>query len=118
MAAPLKWFPLYVDDIQNDEAYRLLTPEERGIFLDLLCWQWRETSIPANEQVLRDGLGLKVRYYRALTRVLKGKFISNGHEGRLVNPRLAEVYVEQIGKSDRARAAALAKHRGRKPDAG
>jgi len=113
MAAPLKWFPMYVDELQNDEAYRLMTPEERGIFLDLLCWQWRETSIPADEQKLRDGLGLKVRYYGALARVLKNEFMANGKPGRLTNPKLAEVYVEQIGRSDRARTAALAKHRGR-----
>ena len=113
MAAPLKWFPLYVDELQNDEAYRLMTPEERGIFLDLLCWQWRETSIPADEVAIRKGLGLAVRYYGALARVLRREFTSNGTAGRLTNPKLAEVYAEQIGRSDRARTAALAKHRGR-----
>jgi hypothetical protein len=113
MAAPLRWFPVYVEAVQSDEAYRVMPPEERGIFWDLLLWQWIETSIPDDVQKLRAGLGLKPRYYAALTRVLAAAFVPHGTPGRLSNARLSEVYNEQIGKSDHARMAALVRHRGR-----
>lgn len=114
MAADLPWFPLYVSDLQTDEAYLSLSHAQRGMYLDLLCWQWIEGSIPAGLSEIARRLGIrrssdKIR----LESVLKLCFIGDGTEFRLVNPRLAEVRAHQIDRSDKARANAMRRHYGR-----
>ena len=101
MATPLPWFPFYVSDYQGDETVRRLTLEERGIFVELLCHQWREDSVPDDLRDLARMVGLE-RPTRALRRVVSACFIPNGKVGRLVNRRLAEEFVKQAGRSQKS----------------
>ena len=118
MATGLPWFPLYVDDLEGDAKYRALSYAGRGIYLTLLCWQWREGSIPSNIRELQRALLVtrKSDSYQ-LKKVVRTCFVSAGIEGQLVNRRLAEVYAHQVDKSTKARSAALQRHSRRNADA-
>ncbi len=57
------WFPFYVDDFETDEKVRLMSNEEIGIYVRLLCCQWREGSIPADPGKLARMIGLNSPAY-------------------------------------------------------
>lgn len=104
MAAPLKWFPFYIDDWEFDEAVRLMSHEERGIYVALLCWQWREGTVPHDARKVAAVLRARI----ASVRVVLGRgFKDDGtHTGRLTNPRLAELRVNQLTRAGKASASA------------
>jgi uncharacterized protein YdaU (DUF1376 family) len=122
MAAPLKWFPFYIDSWETDEKVDALTLEEQGAYLCLLRWQWREGSISGSPAIV--AAKLTVRSARAqqphshrmaiAKRLLRDFFVTSGEgNGRVVNPKLAELYAAQVGKSEKARRAAQLSHSGR-----
>jgi len=103
MSAPLPWFPLYVDDFETDGKVRLMTNEEVGIYIRLLCWQWREGVLPNDAKALGRALNASATTVR---RVLQRNFQHDGsRKTRLVNRRLAEIYVHQLSKSKQATEA-------------
>jgi uncharacterized protein YdaU (DUF1376 family) len=103
MAAPLKWFPVYVDDVETDETYRTLTWEERGVFWSLIFWEWREGSVPSDARLTAKVLHAPRPVVRS---VLALCFNDDGTKsGRLVNRRLEQVRNDQYQKSARASAA-------------
>lgn len=126
MGAPLKWFPFFVDAWDTDEKIDLLTLEEQGALLRLLCWQWREGSISARpadvaakltvrSATAQPTLGQRKAIAKRLIRLF---FVPSGAgDGRLVNPKLAELYAAQADKSDKARQAAALSHRSRTANA-
>jgi uncharacterized protein YdaU (DUF1376 family) len=104
MAAALAWFPFYVDAFENDEAVRLMTHEEVGIFLRLMCWQWREGSIPNDPRRLAKILRAPTAAVRTVTTRC---FRDDGsHVGRLINPKMAEIRAHQLDKAGKASNAA------------
>jgi len=106
MAAPLKWFPLEIDAWDTDERVRRLSYAERGVYITLLCWQWREGSVPADAKVVAKALGAS---RRLVARVLELGFISDGTEDqRLINRKLAQVYADQCARSEKASVAGRA----------
>jgi uncharacterized protein YdaU (DUF1376 family) len=119
MAAPLKWFPFYIDEWETDERVDSLTLEEQGAYLCLLRWQWREGSIsgrPADvaaKLTVRSARAQQPHSHRMAIakRLLKLFFTPTGDgDGRAVNAKLAELYAAQVGKSEKARQAALHSH--------
>jgi len=42
------YFPLFVDDWQTSSRVRRMTYSERGIFIEALCIEWREGSMPTD----------------------------------------------------------------------
>lgn len=111
MAKSLPWFPLWVDDLQHDEVYRSFSLTERGIFLELLCWQWREGSIPRRPKEVLVGIErARETDLRMIRNVLRKSFVPDGTGHRLVNRRLVEVQAAAIDRSDKARAKALLRH--------
>lgn len=108
MAAPLKWFPFYIDAWETDEKVRGLTLAEQGAFLRMLCWQWREGTISGRPADAERKLGVPRAMAKRLLRLF---FIpdGNGH-GRVVNDKLSDLYARQIDKSDKARRAAVQSH--------
>jgi uncharacterized protein YdaU (DUF1376 family) len=123
VGAPLKWFPYYVDDIETDEKFDRLTLEEQGAYHLLLRWQWREGNISsrtadvARRLIVRSASAELSQSKRTAIakRLLRLFFVPDeGHPGRSVNPRLAQLYVEQVGKSEKARAAAMLSHQSRR----
>jgi len=126
MGAPLKWFPFYIDTWETDERVDSLTLEEQGAYLCLLRWQWREGSISgrcadvAAKLTVRSARAQQPHSHRMAIakRLLKLFFTPSGDgDGRVVNPKLAELYALQVGKSDKARRAAQLSHSGRTADA-
>lgn len=106
MAAPLKWFPLEIDAWDTDERVRRMSYAERGVYITLLCWQWREGSVPADAKVVAKALGAS---RRLVARVLELGFISDGTEDqRLINRKLAQVYADQCARSEKASVAGRA----------
>jgi uncharacterized protein YdaU (DUF1376 family) len=103
VGAPLPWFPFFINDWQFDEAVRYLSWEERGIYLDLLCWQWREGSIPSSANRIRESVHAPIKSIR---KVLTRCFTDDGEEvGRAVNPKLAELRIKQLQKAGKSSAA-------------
>jgi len=126
MPAPLKWFPFYVDDWETDEKVDSLTLEEQGAYLVLLRWQWREGTIsgrPADvaaKLTVRSARAQQPHSHRIAVakRLLRLFFVSDGNgAGRVVNAKLAELYAQQVGKSDQARRAAQLSHSRRSANA-
>ena len=126
MAAPLKWFPFYIDAWETDEKIDGLTLEEQGALLCLFRWQWREGSISG--QAADVAAKLTVRSARAqqplshrtaiAKRLLRDFFVSTGDgTDRVVNPKLAELFAKQCGKSEKARRAAQLSHSSRTANA-
>jgi uncharacterized protein YdaU (DUF1376 family) len=122
VSAPLKWFPFYIDAWETDEKVDALTLEEQGAYLCLLRWQWREGSIsgrPADvaaKLTVRSARAQQTHSHRMAIakRLLRDFFVSDGDKaGRVVNPKLAELYAAQVGKSEKARRAAQLSHSGR-----
>jgi len=49
---PLPWFKLYVTHFLTTEALRLMSNAALGLYLRLICYCWREGSVPADEAAL------------------------------------------------------------------
>ena len=85
-------FQFYAQDWLTDLKVRSLTPEARGIYLDLLCYSWIEGGLPAD-------LRLISRILAADLRVIKRVWLQQGldqfwpksDDGLLRNPKLEEI---------------------------
>lgn len=104
MGAPLPWFPFHVDDFENDEKLLHLSMEQRGIYIHLLCWQWREGTVPNDARMIARKLSVGTADARHVLTVCFA--LAEGSRKRMVNDRLARCYTEAIGKSEKARSAA------------
>jgi len=106
VSAPLKWFPFEIDAWDTDEAVRRMTYAERGVYITLLSWQWREGSVPADIKVVARALSAS---RRQVARVFELAFISDGtKDQRLVNRKLTQVYADQCARSEKASVAGRA----------
>jgi uncharacterized protein YdaU (DUF1376 family) len=111
MSDRLPWFPFYVDDFLLDERVRAMSLAEVGAYVKLLCWQWREGSIPAEIHLLKPGLSPASGELPEanLVAILRACFGFDGIDAadapfRLTNNRLSE-----IAKEQRVRSASLAR---------
>lgn len=80
-------FQLYASDTIADKHYRLMSLEERGLLLSLLCECWVNRSVPADPDALGKWLGYPAGEVKnALSsRVVSFFSLSNGE---LVSPKL------------------------------
>lgn len=117
VASLLKWFPFYIDDWETDERVRALTYEERGVYLAMLCWQWREGTIPERPKDVTVTLRARPA---TVTKLLRSFFRDDGTQsGRVVNMRLEQVREQQVSRlqRDKEKAAAYRRRaRGRNGD--
>ena len=98
------FFFFYPADWLTDERVRLMTFEERGLYLELLCYQWREGSLPSESESLAGILGLSSDHLERIWQPrVSACFVSNGH-GRLINRRMAKVR-KQAQKKHQERSA-------------
>lgn len=96
MSGALAWFPFYVDAWETDERVRGLTYEERGVYIAMLCWQWREGSLPPNPRDVT--VALRARH-RVVLKLLGMFFVpENGTVGRVVNEKLERVREQQVAR--------------------
>lgn len=87
-APAYQWFP---KDAETDEAYRLMTCEELGVYERLRDCQWLEGSLPAELEKLSMLIGhrMTVRRLEFIWPKIAPCFPDDG-TGRLANPRLEE----------------------------
>lgn len=127
MAEKLHWFPFYYRDFFSDERVLCMSNTQVGMYLKLLAHQWHEGSIPndiealgrlvhtRNTRVLHSNDDLRTPADVArietdqIIALIKQCFVKNGRPGRLVNPRLEQVRVQQLSekqkKSDHGKKA-------------
>jgi len=119
MAQKLPWFPFYPADFLGAEKVQLMTNEQVGMYVKLLCYQWMEGSIPVKSSsaiaVLRLGWGDETEM-RDFNSVLETCFVKHPTEkGRLINKRLDEIRREQedisLKKQEAGRRGGMAKAR-------
>lgn len=75
-----------------------MMPEEKGVYIDLLCHQHQDGKIPADTKRLSRMVGLPELEFLPIWNVLKKKFSSDGN-GHLVNHKLTTVVTERLTKS-------------------
>jgi hypothetical protein len=108
MARKLDWFPFYAAAFQTDEAVRLMDVSQVGVYLLLLCHQWINGSIPADESqalaLLQPQLSPLAddNTFRLASEVLERCFPpSNDDPTRRQNRRLEVVRAEQAATRER-----------------
>lgn len=122
-------FQFYAADWLADEDVRAMSLAERGAYIDLLAFCWREGSIPDDIDRCARLLGCASKEMRAVWATVRERF-AEGDAGRLVSKRMEAQraehidYVSKAGnggrvaaenmtpeqRSERARKAAQAKH--------
>lgn len=105
MAKP-HWFPFYVPDFLSSPTVTMMSAEEVGGYVLLLCYAWQDPqgSLPADD----DSLRVLSRLKGDLSRI---KSCFTEKKGRLYNKRLSQELDKVKEKSDAAkRSAALRWH--------
>ena len=95
----LPWFPFWVDDFLSDENVLVMTNEEVGIYVKLLCHQWKAGSIPSDFLPMAKLCGTNADALAAHWQQI-GKCFGgvSGNSGRLTNPRLEREREKQQNK--------------------
>lgn len=102
----MPWFPFFVDAWDTDATVRQMSMAERGVYISLLCWQWREGFVPADAKSVAKALGCSCPL---VAQVLAKGFEDDGSgEQRLVNRKLNDVLAQQVARSDKAAIAGRA----------
>lgn len=109
MPSPLPYFPFWPSDFFEDERVQLMSPYGWGCYLKLLAHQWREGSVPSDQETCRRlclGIGRSSDDDRAFIEqwpMIAECFLRDGP--RMVNLRLDKERVKALGKCDKARKA-------------
>lgn len=94
------WLPLWTDRWLLSRRVRMMTLEQRGLYVELLCHAWRDGSIPADPELCSRILGLEQDRFRRLFAGMMGLWMPGPQKGTLVNPRLEEIRQEQASKRE------------------
>ena len=86
------WFPLYVYHFSLDENVALMTNEQVGVYVRLLCHEWIHGSIPAEIPALAGLARTSVEHMEAIWEGVALCFTSRN--GRLINKRLEDERVK------------------------
>lgn len=82
-------FQLYPSDFLADENVAIMSLQERGAYITLICFCWREGSIPDDVLKLSKMCGVDPAKFKKLWLNVKPCFTSDESlEGRLTHPRL------------------------------
>jgi uncharacterized protein YdaU (DUF1376 family) len=103
MNRDLPWFPFYARDWLLSRTVRLLTYEQKGVYIDLLAnaWDWGgdgEPCLPNDPRALAQLLGLQYpqRWRKVAQPLIDQCFVER--EGRLYNDKLSHVWEVQTAK--------------------
>jgi uncharacterized protein YdaU (DUF1376 family) len=101
------YFPFYVDAWLGSEAVAAMSPEERGAYIQLLCYAWKsaDCGLPDDDEVLARLSGLNERWLNGRSTSVKRQFNKDATTGRLYNTLLLNVRAETEKKSQYAAAA-------------
>jgi uncharacterized protein YdaU (DUF1376 family) len=87
----LPYFPFYVRDYQCDAKVRLMNYEQRGMYMELLCFAWYEDppgTLPGEEEMVGLLLGLSAEVWSENKVRVMGPFELK--EGRYRQKRMLE----------------------------
>ena len=66
---PPESFPFFHEDFLSGTAY--MSPEEVGIYVRLLCYQWQKGGVPSDEEMLFRIAGLQQASNKLATSITK-----------------------------------------------
>jgi uncharacterized protein YdaU (DUF1376 family) len=82
-------FQFYPKDFLSDENVRLMSMQERGVYITLMCLCWIEGTLPADVSLLARLAGVPLPAFRKLWPQLLPCFRTDAaRDGRLIHPRL------------------------------
>lgn len=104
----LSWFAFYPTDWSMDEHVMLMTMEERGVYITLLCYAWQNGGLPTECDRIARALQMDAEQVQ---RMFDGPLGQCWVEvnGRLVNPRMQREADVAKTRSAKSRAAAQAR---------
>lgn len=113
MPSPYPYFPFYAADWMTDTA--MMSPTAKGIYITLLCYQWINGDIPADEMGIwrLSGVGSFDEFSEQFWPEIKHKFRFFGSDGEkefwhYKNPRLERERQKTIEKAEKAARAGRA----------
>jgi len=113
MEKKMPYFRLYAQDFLVSVA--VMTDQEVGAYMKLLCHQWVNHGIPADQSRIEHLVSSSGDDFKEVWMTLKSKF-KKGDNGKLYNPRLEEIRAElksyKQQKSDAGSAGAAARWEG------
>lgn len=80
-------FQFYANEFLMDEHVALMSLQERGAYITLICKCWNEGTLPADLERLSKLCGAPLATFRKLWPAIEPCFRANG-DGRLMHPRL------------------------------
>lgn len=107
-----RWFPA---DAEMDRAYAAMSFEERGLYLTCLNMAWVNRGLPADEEEIRRLVKASPEEFTRMWPRVSRCF--EERDGLLVNPRLEKEREYVNTMTERASAAAQARHRRSSPQA-
>ena len=114
------YFPFYYSDWLGSTKRALMTPAQRGGYIDLLCYQWGDTtcSLPDDDEVLATLSGLGSEWLKGGSSALRPCFpMHPSLKGRLANPRLLEIRQKYDLWIERSRQGGINSGKTRRKDA-
>lgn len=90
-------FQFYASDVIADKRYRLMSLEERGLLISLLCECWVNKSVPVDLEKQGKWLGYPLAAVKAALTERVMSFFKDEH-GELISPELEEYRQDLLGK--------------------
>lgn len=110
-------FQFYPKDFITDERVALMSMQERGVYITLICKCWTEGTIPANLVLLARLCGFPVAAFRKCWTAIAPCFRAHSSDAdRLIHPRLEKERRKQ--RAFRRRQADNGRKGGRPPQSG
>lgn len=103
------WFKFWASEWLSNRRVALMTPAQKGVYIDLLALCWQEGSIPSDPTELAFLLRLSKREFAPLWEVVSGHFRPTDDPLFLTNSRIEEERTHAQSKSEKSRNAANAR---------
>jgi len=99
-------FPFYAADWLADLKMSLAGHEAKGVFVDLLCFAWREGGLPTDEVSLAEICRLHLNRFRPVWKKIGDRFVHDSSTNRLVSARMEAERKRQEDKREKNTRAA------------
>lgn len=106
----LPYYPLYVDDFDEDPKVLRMTLAEVGLYQLALNESWKRGSIPEDSKELARMIRRPADAVADAYAAVRACWVANGEPGRLVNPRQEKERAKAAVKSSQATEAARARY--------
>mgnify|MGYP006278362715 CR=1 FL=1 len=107
----LPWFKFYPQEFMGDENVQLMGPSELGIYIAMLCHQWKAGAVPDDPRmVARICRGTPEQVEKAWDLVRPCFKEHPDRDGFIIQPRLEKERQAALNRKEAARKAAQARH--------